>query len=183
MRDSHTIDSDLQYCPRDPGVETNLRCGRCDELICPRCLVNSPVGARCPACARVGRPAILDTSSSALAKALAAGVSTGVALGALLIAVLVLLDFVGLTPVNVVAKLAGLGAIGYATGEVVRRTAGYKLARKLQVVAGTSAFSAFITANILLNLFGNLNNTVLFDGVSYVGLGIGVYVAMGRVRP
>ena len=42
-------------CARHPGVETGLRCGRCETPICPRCMVLSPVGARCPACAPVTR--------------------------------------------------------------------------------------------------------------------------------
>ena len=39
------------YCARHPSVETMLRCGRCDTPICPRCMVHSGVGIRCPDCA------------------------------------------------------------------------------------------------------------------------------------
>ena len=60
-------------CARHPGVETGLRCGRCDTPICPRCMVLSPVGARCPTCAPVTRaPMYVIKSSDLLA---AAGVS------------------------------------------------------------------------------------------------------------
>jgi hypothetical protein len=40
-------------CARHPSVETYLRCGRCDIPICPRCLVQTPVGTRCRDCARL----------------------------------------------------------------------------------------------------------------------------------
>jgi len=39
-------------CARHPEVETGLACGRCGTPICPRCLVYTPAGARCPDCGR-----------------------------------------------------------------------------------------------------------------------------------
>ena len=40
-------------CATHPNVETNLSCGKCDRPICPKCLVQTPVGARCRQCARL----------------------------------------------------------------------------------------------------------------------------------
>ena len=37
-------------CAYHPGTETELTCGRCDKPICPRCLVHTEVGIRCPDC-------------------------------------------------------------------------------------------------------------------------------------
>ena len=56
------------FCPRDPDTETNLRCGRCNELICPNCLVQSDVGSRCPDCARVRTPPMFHASGGELGK-------------------------------------------------------------------------------------------------------------------
>lgn len=39
-------------CARHPEVETALACGRCGTPICPRCLVYTPAGTRCPDCGR-----------------------------------------------------------------------------------------------------------------------------------
>ena len=39
-------------CARHPEVETGLACGRCATPICPRCLVYTPAGTRCPDCGR-----------------------------------------------------------------------------------------------------------------------------------
>ena len=50
-------------CARHPSVETTLRCGRCETPICPRCLVHTPVGARCPDCGQSGPDPIRPDSS------------------------------------------------------------------------------------------------------------------------
>ena len=34
-------------CAEHPDVETGLRCGRCETPICPKCMIMTPVGARC----------------------------------------------------------------------------------------------------------------------------------------
>lgn len=39
-------------CARHPDVETGLACGRCGTPICPRCLVYTAAGTRCPDCGR-----------------------------------------------------------------------------------------------------------------------------------
>ena len=41
-----------QYCANHPGVETSLRCNRCNKLICPKCAVRTPIGYRCRECVR-----------------------------------------------------------------------------------------------------------------------------------
>ena len=69
-------------CPHHPGVETALRCSRCESAICPACLVHTPVGARCRDCARGSAP---STSSRAghLLRAGTAAVVGGVVMGVL----------------------------------------------------------------------------------------------------
>ncbi len=37
-------------CTYHPGVETTLRCNRCDKPICPKCAVRTPTGYRCKDC-------------------------------------------------------------------------------------------------------------------------------------
>lgn len=78
-------------CPRDPGVQTALRCSRCENPICPRCLIQSPVGARCRDCARIVRSPIYTLDGTAMARAAVASLVGGVVMG--LIWGLVLLPF------------------------------------------------------------------------------------------
>jgi hypothetical protein len=73
---------DITYCERHPNVETYLRCGRCGTLICPRCLVQTPVGARCPDCANLRNLPTFDVSGIFIARGLAAAVVSGVVVGA-----------------------------------------------------------------------------------------------------
>ena len=43
------------YCANHSSVETLLRCSKCGKPICTRCIVQTPVGARCRECANVQR--------------------------------------------------------------------------------------------------------------------------------
>lgn len=42
----------MPACYRHPGRETNVSCASCDRPICPDCMTVTPVGMRCPECAR-----------------------------------------------------------------------------------------------------------------------------------
>lgn len=51
-----TIDpTEVIYCVNHPRTETLIRCSRCLDPICTKCAVRTPVGLRCPKCARRGR--------------------------------------------------------------------------------------------------------------------------------
>jgi len=40
------------YCAIHPNTETNLRCNRCEKLICSKCAIHTPTGYRCKDCVR-----------------------------------------------------------------------------------------------------------------------------------
>lgn len=46
------LSQDAVPCPRHPKEMTVLRCGRCDTVVCHRCVVIGPAGPRCPDCAK-----------------------------------------------------------------------------------------------------------------------------------
>ena len=104
-------------CPKHPDVQTALRCSRCETPICPRCLVQTPVGARCKECARIAKNPIYTLTTGAALKAAAASVIGGVVMG--LVWGLVLLPFTfGFLSIFVGA---GLGWVFTRILEVVTR--------------------------------------------------------------
>ena len=42
----------MATCYRHPDRETNVGCSNCERPICPDCMTSTPVGMRCPECAR-----------------------------------------------------------------------------------------------------------------------------------
>ena len=42
----------METCYRHPGRETGVSCSNCGRPICPECMTSTPVGMRCPECAK-----------------------------------------------------------------------------------------------------------------------------------
>jgi membrane associated rhomboid family serine protease len=42
----------VETCYRHPNRETGVHCSNCERPICPDCMTSTPVGMRCPECAR-----------------------------------------------------------------------------------------------------------------------------------
>jgi hypothetical protein len=175
---SNSSDDQTLRCARHPGVETVLRCGRCETPICPRCLVATPVGARCPTCARVKRFA-LTTKPRELAQAIALGVGAA-ALGTLILS---FIPFLG---------LIGYALLGFVVGEAVSVGANRKRARELAPIAVACLFVGYDVGTairfimggapvgldlILLPLLLLIRNLLLL-----IGLLVGALLAWMRVR-
>ena len=70
-------------CATHPKVETNLSCGKCGKAICPRCMVQTPVGIRCKECANVKHLPTYDITSTQYLKATGVGLGVAIAAGIL----------------------------------------------------------------------------------------------------
>src|SRR5215813_11278504 len=46
----------MAVCYRHPNRETGVSCSNCGKPICPDCMTATPVGMRCPDCARQRTP-------------------------------------------------------------------------------------------------------------------------------
>jgi len=65
-------------CYRHKKVETNVRCGKCDKPICPKCMIPGPAGMRCPDCASLRSTALYQIHPARLALAAVVGLVVGI---------------------------------------------------------------------------------------------------------
>ena len=158
-------------CAAHPEVETNLRCGKCGKPICPKCMVQTPVGARCPDCAklyklptyRVSAKYYLRAAGTALGMAIVCGIAWGV------IGWLLAHSF----HLNLNLLLAP-GA-GYAIGEVVSLSVNRKRGTGLAVVGGIAIAISYLVS--IISPWG-LN----FSFLDLLALALGIFVAVTRLR-
>ena len=155
-------------CATHPEVETALRCGKCGKPICPKGLVQTPVGAKCAACARVGKLPTFRVSTSHYLKAVGVGLGMALACG---LAWGVIAGLVHFFLLNVILALG----VGYAIGEVISRSVNRKRGTGLAVVAGLAVTISYLVSIFLPWGFGFR----LFD---LLALALGILIAVNRLR-
>jgi MFS family permease len=106
-------DAGVLHCYRHPDRETYVRCGRCDQPICPKCAMQGPVGFRCRTCGTLKNDPITSFSPGQLV----AGLATSIAAGAIASLISGQIGFYGI--------FIGFFAGGFVA-EIVARTIGYK---------------------------------------------------------
>ena len=158
-------------CALHPETKTNLRCSKCGQLICPKCLVQTPVGARCPECAALKRLPVYDVSAVFYARAIAAGLITASVLGAIW-------PFI---PLGGFLSLIIAAGIGYAIGEVVSLSVNRKRGLRLQAIAGTSMVVSYAIRSLLetphLGFVHSFLNVYVL-----IALALGIIIAVSRLR-
>ena len=154
-------------CPRDPAVETALRCSRCETPICPQCLIQTPVGARCRDCARISKSPVYTMNNGTLARAAVASIVGGVAMG--LIWALVLLPF----SVGFFSIFIGAG-LGYAFTRMMDVATGRK---RGPAIVGFAVFGIAIAWGMQL-LFVDIR----FAMYGLVAVGVAIYFAYQNLR-
>ena len=163
-------------CEAHPSVETGLACSKCGKPICPRCLYQTPIGARCRECANIRRLPMYHISVAYLARGAGAALVAGVALGGL---------WGVFVPVGgIFGLLAGLG-VGYAVGEAVSQATNRKAGPPLQALAAAGVVMAFLIRGAILASAWKgigIGDIITNDLYGLIALVIGVVVAMGRVR-
>ncbi len=133
------------HCEVHPQVETNLACSKCGKPICPRCLVQTPVGARCRECARLKGVPMYQVSPRYLLQATAAGIALALPAG------LVWYLFNG-GILGFFAFFAAIG-VGYGVGEGISYSVNRKRGTVLQVVAVCSVVLSYLVGNVMWWLF------------------------------
>ena len=158
----------LNRCSFHPDVETGLACGRCGKYICPRCMIQTPVGSRCPECARVTKLPTFDVTPNYLARAAVAGGVVAVVGG-------VIWGFLLGVNIPFLPWLSSLAA-GYAVGETVSIASNRKRGTTLAVIAGLCMVIAVIASNLT-------SGTLLLNDIFGLLFLLGAfYMAVSRVR-
>lgn len=159
-------------CATHPDVETNLRCGKCGKPICPRCMVQTPVGARCRECARlytlptyrVSRVYYLRAAGAALGMSVVSGVIWGLLAG--------VMPFFYL-------NLLLAAAAGYAIGEGVSLSVNRKRGIGLAATAGIAVVASYLVSTFIFGGFYFSGFNLLLD---LAALALGIFIAVNRLR-
>ena len=127
-------------CVNHPKVETRLTCSSCGDPICPRCMVTTAVGQKCPRCARQSGRAKGDPETALLARAFGAGLAVAVGAGLIML----LVSF---------ASLLLAAAHGFLVGATVRWVARRRAHARLGLVAAAAVVVGL--GGLVLLLGGN----------------------------
>ncbi len=155
-------------CATHPDIETNLRCGKCDKPICPKCMVQTPVGARCRECARLYRLPTYRMSTQYYLRAAAAGIGMAIATGATW-------GFVSrFFPFAYINWIIGAG-IGFATAEAISRAVNKKRGTQLAVIAGVATGLSYLVAWLVP--WG-----LRFNYLDILAIALGIFISVTRIR-
>jgi hypothetical protein len=162
-------------CYRHPERETAVSCSDCGRPICTDCMVYSPVGIKCPECARLPRSARVRIKPDRLALAIAAAALGGVAMGFGIL----LLQSAGLFFALIVGWL-----IGIAMGELVLSASGrFRTPTIGWIAVGGVIWAYLVQYLIVLGVdVGQVADTLARAPFVAVGAGIGAYVAYQRTQ-
>jgi hypothetical protein len=182
---SAPVDLGPWRCVADPSVETFLRCGRCEKPICPRCMIQTPVGARCRQCAQLRKLPMFELRPLDYLKAIGAALGASIVCGVVLALVLQMVPFLGFL------RFFLMVGVGYVVGDAVTRLTGGKRGTVVGVIAGVSVPIGMILGLAALFIVGGaipvLAITVavastLFQIWSLLGVVVAAAVAFTRAR-
>ena len=158
-------------CATHPDVETQLRCGKCGKPICPRCLVQTPVGSRCRECAKLYKLPTYRLTPVYYLRAAGTAVGLAAVLGLAWGFISNIISFIYLD------LLLGAG-IGWVIGEVTGLAVNRKRGPWLAVIGGLGVGLCWAVNPLF---FGGLASGMGL-GVAITSLAIGIYMAVSRLR-
>lgn len=161
-------------CYRHPSRETAVSCSNCERPICTDCMVYTPVGIKCPECARQPRSAIVRLRPQRAARAIGAALAAGLAMGF----GIVLLQGVGLFFALILGWLIGVGM-----GELVLRASGrYRGPETGYIAIGGCVWTYVVPYGLFYGV--NLGEVARSGTLAFVFIGgvIACYVAYQRTQ-
>ncbi len=134
----------MPQCSFHPDVETEMSCAECGRAICPKEMVLTPVGYKCPICARPKKSQYTYVKPKQLLAAAAISAVAGVG-GAFLLSAVLMRGFFGF--------ILAYGW-GMLTAEAARRGSGGHRGKELTIVAGIALVVGGLIAGMPLLLIG-----------------------------
>lgn len=144
------------YCARHPKEETALRCASCGTPICPKCMVSTPVGMKCPNCGRNRKSVVYQARPERLLLAAIVSLAAG--------AVTALIGEIGFFVIFVSIPY------GYFAGSTILKASGMKRGLKIEMIAGAGMVMGALGSKLLPDvLFGQ---AVIRTGYSAMAFGL-----------
>ncbi|MHB0998898.1 MAG: B-box zinc finger protein [Armatimonadota bacterium] len=169
MNEQSTTESEVIYCTRHPREETGVSCASCGTPICPKCMVVTPVGMKCPDCARSKNSTLFQIRPERLLLAMVVSLVAGV----------------------IAAVIGNLGFFviflsvpyGYYAGDMILKSAGMKRGWKLEVTAGVFMVAGGLAVKLLPGLLvGKFIYAGLMDPFFWLALAISTGAALSKIR-
>lgn len=126
------------YCAKHPKVETALTCASCGTPICPKCMVSTPVGMKCPQCGTSKGSPLYKVAPGRLALAALTAMIGG--------AVSTLISGMGFFVIFLSIPY------GYFLGNMILKASGMKRGRLLEILAGAMIIVGATLANLTPDL-------------------------------
>ena len=161
MPEDSTPSPETVNCARHPKQETAISCASCGVPICPRCMVVTPVGMKCPGCGKNANSGLFKVKPERL---LFAGIISIIAgcIAAIISSLGFFMIFLGLP-------------FGYFAGDIILRSAGMKRGWKLEVTSAAGIIIGGLGFRLLpgiltghISLFALLMNPMFMIGITIV---------------
>ncbi len=168
-------DVEILGCSHHPRVLTAVRCSKCDTPICPRCMIQTPVGARCRECAQLRRLPQFEVGPWLVLRAAAGGLVVSLVAWLLVSGVPYLRFFLAIL-------------VGVAVGEVMSRLSN----RRTSIILDIAAVSDILLSFALVEIWqvqGNIHGLLALLSLSssfliqlLVPVAIASFVAVIKLR-
>ncbi len=136
---TNTTTPEIVYCARHPKVETGLSCASCGTPICPKCMVVTPVGMKCPTCGLDRNSPLYKVPPHRLALACMVAALAGALAGVL-------------GPITGFFVFFVSAPYGYFAGSMVLRASGMKRGVKLEVLTGVCMVLGAVFPRLVFSL-------------------------------
>lgn len=134
-----TTENEKHYCYKHPNKETRLKCTDCGKYICSSCVIQAPVGQKCPDCVASKTTHLEKITTPQLIKAIIVGVLTATVLG-------YFWQNYGYGIIGLI--LAYL--IGFCVCWAIKKTIGIKIGRRIQLTYSISVIIGMLYNPITL---------------------------------